>query len=134
VAAFAVADLVVIGPSNPIVSIGPILAVPGMRDLAEEARFRGVPVLAVSGIVGGKALKGPADRMMTSLGLQSSAVGVAQILVDLLDGFVLDELDRSLEADIGSLGVRTLVTDTVMADDAGRARLARAVLEFAASP
>jgi LPPG:FO 2-phospho-L-lactate transferase len=93
-----------------------------------------VPVLAVSGIVGGKALKGPADRMLTSLGLESSALGVARILADLLDGFVLDELDRSLEAGIGALGVRTLVTDTVMADDAGRARLARAVLEFAASP
>jgi LPPG:FO 2-phospho-L-lactate transferase len=121
---------VIIGPSNPIVSIGPILAVPGMRDLIAEARARGVPVVAVSGIVGGKALKGPADRMLTSLGFASSATGVAGLLADLLDGFVLDSVDRALEADIQALGLRTLVTDTVMGDDAGRARLARAVLEF----
>jgi LPPG:FO 2-phospho-L-lactate transferase len=133
IAAFAAADMVVIGPSNPIVSIGPILAVPGMRDLIAGARTRGATVLAVSGIVGGLALKGPADRMLASLGFESSALGVARILADLLDGFVVDELDRSFESDIRALGMRTLVTDTVMADDAGRARLARAVLEFAAA-
>jgi LPPG:FO 2-phospho-L-lactate transferase len=132
-AALDAADVVVIGPSNPIVSIGPILAVPGMRDLIAGARSRGAPVLAVSGIVGGRALKGPADRMLTSLGFESSALAVARLLADQLDGFVLDELDRSSAGAIESLGLRTLVTDTVMADDAGRARLARAVLEFAAA-
>lgn len=132
-AAMAAADVVVIGPSNPIVSINPILAVPGMRELIAVARARGVPVVAVSGIVGGKALKGPADRMLTSLGFEASARGVAALYADLLCGFVLDTVDASLEREIQALGLRTLVIDTIMADDAGRARLARAVIEFATS-
>ena len=132
-AAFAAADAVVIGPSNPIVSIGPILAVPGIRELIAEARSRAVPVIAVSGIVGGRALKGPADRMLTSLGHESSVLGVARMFDDQVDGFVLDEIDRSSEDVVEALGLRTLVTDTIMRDVAGRARLARAVLEFAAS-
>jgi LPPG:FO 2-phospho-L-lactate transferase len=132
-AALAAADVVIIGPSNPIVSIGPILAVPGIREDVAEARARGVPVVAVSGIVGGRALKGPADRMLTSLGFESSALGVARLLGDLADGFVLDSVDRGLAGEVGDLGLRTLVTDTVMADHAGRARVAHAVLEFAAS-
>jgi LPPG:FO 2-phospho-L-lactate transferase len=133
-AAFAAADIVIIGPSNPIVSIGPILAVTGMRELVVAARSRAVPVVAVSGIVGGKALKGPADRMLTSLGFESSALGVAAQYADLLDGFVLDTVDAPLEPAVRELGLRTLVTDTIMADDAGRARLARDVLDFAAAP
>jgi LPPG:FO 2-phospho-L-lactate transferase len=133
-AAFAEAQVVVVGPSNPIVSIGPILAVPGMHELVGRARSRGVPVVAVSGIVGGKALKGPADRMLVSLGFESSAVAVAERYASWLDGFVLDTVDRSLEPAIRSLGLRTLVTDTIMSDHAGRARLARAVLEFAQAP
>ena len=133
VGAFAAARVVVIGPSNPIVSIGSILAVPGMRELVDGARSRGVPVVAVSGIVGGRALKGPADRMLVSLGLESSARGVAEQYASWLDGFVLDTVDRSLEPAIRGLGLRTLVTDTIMADHAGRARLARTVLEFATS-
>jgi LPPG:FO 2-phospho-L-lactate transferase len=104
-----------------------------MRELIVDARARGVPVIAVSGIVGGRALKGPADRMLTSLGFESSATGVAGLLTDLLDGYVLDSVDRALETDIRAMGLRTLVTDTVMGEDAGRARLARAVLEFASS-
>lgn len=132
--AFAGARVVVIGPSNPIVSIGPILAVSGMRELVDGVRSRGVPVVAVSGIVGGRALKGPADRMLVSLGLESSAQTVAEQYAPWLDGFVLDEVDRSLEPSIRALGLRTLVTDTIMADHAGRARLARTVLEFATSP
>ena len=128
------AGVVVLGPSNPFVSIGPILAVPGLREHIVAARSRRVPVVAVSGIVGGKALKGPADRMMASLGHESSALGVATMYADLLDGFVLDAVDASLEPAIRDLGMRTLVTDTIMADDPGRARLARAVLEFATSP
>ncbi len=134
-AALASAEAVVIGPSNPIVSIDPILAVPGLRELIAAARSRGVPVVAVSGIVAGVALKGPADRMLTSLGFESSARGVAARYADLLDGFVLDTVDAGLEPEIqalSALGPPTLVTDTIMADDAGRARLARAVLEFAA--
>ena len=132
-AAFARAVVVIIGPSNPIVSIGPILAVPGMRELIAGARGRGARVVAVSGIVGGVALKGPAGRMLTSLGFESSAHGVAALYADLLDAFVLDSLDASLESRIAGLGLRTLVTNTIMADDAGRARLAETVLEFAGS-
>jgi len=130
-AALGTAEVVIVGPSNPFVSIGPILAVPDLQDAIAAARSRGVPVVAVSGIVGGKALKGPADRMLASLGQETSALGVARLYADLVSGFVLDAVDTALEPAIRALGVRTLVTDTIMADDAGRARLARAVLEFA---
>ena len=131
VAALGAADLVVVAPSNPIVSIGPILAVPGLRAMLLAARARGVPVVAVSGIVGGRALKGPADRMLASLGHEPSALGVARLYAGLVDLFVLDELDSALSPSIEALGMRTLVTDTIMTDDAGRARLAAAVLEAA---
>ncbi|MFL5641020.1 MAG: 2-phospho-L-lactate transferase [Chloroflexota bacterium] len=131
VAALGAAEVIVIGPSNPLVSIGPILAVPGMAALIADARGRGVPVVAVSGIVGGVALKGPADRMLTSLGFESSARGVAAQYAGQIDAFVLDTVDADLEPAIAELGVRTLVTDTIMADAAGRARLARTVLGFA---
>lgn len=127
--ALVAADAVVIGPSNPIVSVGPILAVPGMREALAEVRARGTPVAAVSPIVGGKALKGPADRMLASLGMESSALGVARQYGALIDTFVLDGQDAELVPDIETLGVRAVATDTVMADEAGRARVARSVLE-----
>jgi LPPG:FO 2-phospho-L-lactate transferase len=104
-----------------------------MADLIAGARARGVPVVAASGIVGGKALKGPADRMLRSLGFEASARAVAGRYAAWLDGFVLDSVDAALEPSIQALGLRTCVTDTIMAGGAGRARLARAVLEFAAS-
>ena len=132
-AAIGAASAVVIGPSNPIVSIGPILAVPGIRELLAAARARGVPIVAISPIVGGRALKGPADRMLVSLGLEPSALGVAAAYAELLDGFVLDEVDRAQEPEIRALGLRTLTTDTIMTDDGSRARLAQAVLAFAGS-
>ncbi|HEY5628946.1 MAG TPA: 2-phospho-L-lactate transferase CofD family protein, partial [Candidatus Limnocylindrales bacterium] len=127
-AAFGEAAAVVMGPSNPLVSIGPILAVPGMRQLLGAARGRGVPVAAVSPIIGGRALKGPADRMLASLGHESSALGVARLYADLVDVFVFDAADASLAPEIEALGLRTVVTDTVMGDDASRARLAGEVL------
>ena len=130
-AALAAVGAIVIAPSNPIVSVGPILAVPGMRQALEAARRRGVPIVAVSGIVGGRALKGPADRMLASLGHESSALGVARIYAGLLDGFVVDTLDTTLVPAIEALGIPTIVTDTVMTDDDTRARLARETLEFA---
>jgi len=129
-AAIADADVVVIAPSNPIVSIDPILAVPDMRGALHGARDRGIPVIAVSGIVGGKALKGPADRMLASLGGVSSAAGVAVHLRDVATHFVLDELDSALEHEISGLGMQTLVADTIMGGDAGRARLAGEILAF----
>ena len=128
---FEQAEVVVIAPSNPIVSIGPILAVPGMRDAIQAARDGGVPVLAVSGIVGGKALKGPADRMLASLGRESSAVGVAREYAAIIDAFVLDDVDASTAPTVQALGMRTLVTDTIMVDDAARVRLAGEILAFA---
>jgi 2-phospho-L-lactate/phosphoenolpyruvate guanylyltransferase len=108
--------------------VAPILAVPGMRDAIGAARTRGVPVVAVSGIVGGRALKGPADRMLASLGSASSALGVARLYAGLVDLFVLDEQDALLSPEIEALGMRTLVTDTIMSDDAARERLAGEIL------
>ena len=131
-AALDAAELIVIGPSNPIVSIGPILAGPIAAQVATRA-LTGIPVIAMSPIVGGKALKGPADRMLGSLGHESSALGVARIYQDLATAFVLDTADTALAAQIGGLGLRTLVTDTIMADEADRTRVARVVLEFARS-
>ena len=127
-AAIEVADVVVIAPSNPIVSIAPILAVPGMTELLAEARTRGARFAAVSGIVGGKALKGPADRMLASLGHEPTALGVARGYAGLIDTFVLDEVDAALTPAVKALGIRPVVTDTIMTDDASRARLAREVL------
>lgn len=122
------ADAIIICPSNPIVSIGPILAVPLMRDLLEESP---APKIAVSPIVGGKALKGPADKMLLSLGHESSALGVARLYEGLVQGFVIDAVDAPLQAAIEDLGMRVLVTGTVMHSDADRARLATEVLAFA---
>jgi LPPG:FO 2-phospho-L-lactate transferase len=133
-AAIGAADVIVIGPSNPIVSLGPILAVPAMAELLGRARTRGTPIVAVSGIVGGVALKGPADRMLASMGHESSARGVAALLAPHIDAFVLDAADADQEAEIAALGLKTLVTDTIMADHEGRARLAREVIDFAVPP
>ena len=129
--AIEAADVIVIAPSNPIVSIGPILALPGLREALQAARARGARLAAVSGIIGGKALKGPADRMLASLGIESSALGVAGLYAGLVDLFVLDDVDAALAPAIAARGMETLVTDTIMGGDAGRARLAGAVLAFA---
>jgi LPPG:FO 2-phospho-L-lactate transferase len=127
--AIATADLVVIGPSNPIVSIGPILALPGVRAVLEAARARGV---AVSPIIGGRALKGPADRMLTSMGHESTALGVARLYAGLVDRFVVDEEDAGLEGPIeNELGVAVEVLPTVMRSDADRRHLAAALVELA---
>jgi LPPG:FO 2-phospho-L-lactate transferase len=123
------AAAIVIAPSNPIVSVGPVLAVPGIRDGILAARARGVPVAAVSPIVGGRALKGPADRMLGSLGFEVSARGVARLYADLVDWFVMDRVDADLADEVADLGPRVLVTDTIMSDDAERQRLAGDVLE-----
>ena len=110
-----------IAPSNPIVSVGPILACPWhARPARRRARRGGTPVVAVSPIVGGKALKGPADRMLASLGHEATALGVARILAEVVDGFVIDTVDAGLAPAIEALGLRTLVTDTIMTDDASR--------------
>jgi LPPG:FO 2-phospho-L-lactate transferase len=122
------AEALVICPSNPIVSVAPILAIRGLRDAIRAAHARGVPVAAVSPIVGGKALKGPADRMLASLGHEVSAVGVARLYAGLVDVFVLDAEDAALATDVEALGMRAHVTDTIMTDGAARARVARETL------
>jgi LPPG:FO 2-phospho-L-lactate transferase len=123
-------DVVVFCPSNPFVSLDPILALPAVRRMVAASR---APKVAVTPIVGGQALKGPAAKMLRELGLEVSPVGVARHYQDLLTGFVLDRQDESLKTTIAfDLGIRTLVTDTVMQTDEDRVRLAREVLEFAA--
>jgi LPPG:FO 2-phospho-L-lactate transferase len=122
---------VVIAPSNPIVSVGPILAVPGMTEALTAARDRGVPVIAVSGIIGGKALKGPADRMLVSLGHESSAFGVARLYAGVATAFVIDATDADAAASIADLGLTPSVADTIMTDDAARARVAAEILRAA---
>ena len=127
--ALAEAELLLIAPSNPIVSIGPILAIDAYRQALVN---RNAPSIAVSPIVAGKALKGPADRMLTSLGHESSALGVARIYAGLIDGFVIDRADSDLAAAIESLGMTVLVTDAVMHDGPDRGRFAAEVLTFGA--
>jgi LPPG:FO 2-phospho-L-lactate transferase len=124
--ALARADLIVFCPSNPFVSIGPILGLPGVRELV-----RARPAVAVSPIVGGKALKGPADKMLGELGLDVSAAAVARYYGDLLQGFVLDALDSTQAEALRAQPLRVLVTDTVMRSEADRQRLARQVIDFA---
>jgi LPPG:FO 2-phospho-L-lactate transferase len=131
--ALGAAELIVIAPSNPIVSVGPILAVGGVRGALESARRRGVAIVAVSGIVGGHALKGPADRMLASLGHEPSALGVARLYADLADGFVIDDVDAHHRPAIEALGLSVLVTDTIMTDDASRARFAAELVAFGCS-
>ena len=128
VAALREAEAIVLCPSNPIVSLGPILAVPGLRALLRDAP--GVKV-AVSPLVGGRALKGPADRMLAGLGYDVSSLGVARLYQDLLDGFVLDATDAALAPEVAALGMRALVTQTIMGDADDRRRLAAEVLAFA---
>ena len=130
-AAIDAADVIVIAPSNPVVSIGPILAVPGMASALAAARDRGVPVVAVSGIIGGKALKGPADRMLASFGHESSALGVARLYAGLATAFVIDAADADATSSIARLGLRAGRADTIMTDDAARAGSAGEVLRAA---
>ena len=121
----AAADAIVLCPSNPIVSIGPILAVPGMSEALVSSS---APKVAVSPIIGGRALKGPADEMMRTLGHEVSALGVARIYEELATGFIIDRSDAEEGPEIEALGVRVLTTDAVMHDGEDRARLAREVL------
>ena len=126
--AIASANVVVVAPSNPIVSIGPILAVRGVR---EALASTSATIVAVSPIVGGRAIKGPAADMLASLGHDVSPVGVARIYRDLLDVLVLDEADAGDASAVAALGVRPVVTDTIMRDAHARERLAHRTIEGA---
>jgi LPPG:FO 2-phospho-L-lactate transferase len=119
--AIANADTIVIGPSNPLISIGPILAVPGVRDALREAP---APVVAVSPFVGGRAVKGPTDDFCRSAGIELSAQGIVDAYRDVVDAVVADEPAE---------GVPGLVTDTLMDGPAARRTLARKILDFAES-
>lgn len=121
------ADLIVVCPSNPYLSIDPVLSVPGMRKQILEAR---APVIAVSPIVGGRAIKGPAAKIMRELGQMPSPLTVVDHLSDILDGFVLDREDEAVAA---AVELPVLVTDTIMSNETARARLGREVLDFGAA-
>ena len=123
------ADAIIICPSNPVVSVGPILDLPGMREALASSRG---PRVAVSPIVGGRALKGPADKMLLSLGHEVSATGVAAMYGDLVDGMVVDTVDGDERAGIEAMGMRVLVTGSVMREAKDRTRLASETLEFGA--
>ena len=129
--ALAGADRVVIAPSNPIVSIGPLLAVPGVRD-AVVAR-RADPV-AVSPIIAGAALKGPADRLLRELGHESSVVGVARLYRDLAATLVIDDADAHLAPAVEAEGLRCVVTPTIMSGPDEAAALGRTVLPACPPP
>lgn len=118
------ADLLIVAPSNPVISIGPILAVPGLRSEVEAAPL----VVAVSPIVDGKAIKGPAVAMLAALGLPASPAGVAAYYGQLIQLLVLDDLDRELSSAVEAMGIRTHVCDTMMVTSAARKRLAESVL------
>ena len=122
------ADAIILAPSNPIVSIGSILAVPSIHDVLHEASGM---IVAVSPIVGGAPIKGPADKLMRGLGIEVSAVGVARCYRDFLDVMVIDERDAQLANQIEDLGIPTVTTNTIMKDNASKAALARTVLEAA---
>jgi LPPG:FO 2-phospho-L-lactate transferase len=119
------ATRIVIAPSNPLISIGPILAVPGVREIIEQRRD---DVVAVSPIVGGQALKGPASRLLAELGHAVSCVGVADYYGDIVGTWIIDEADRHEADDVAARGARVIVTTTVMADADNARRLATAVL------
>ena len=126
--ALAQAKAIVFCPSNPLVSIGPVLAVPGVREAI--AAFKG-PRIAVSPIVGGKAVKGPAAKMMAELGEEVSCVGVARRYQGLCDVMVIDEVDREQAQAVGALGMNVMVTNTIMHTDDDKVVLARDVLALA---
>jgi LPPG:FO 2-phospho-L-lactate transferase len=121
------ADAVILCPSNPFISIGPILAVPGIRAVLAETR---ATVLAVSPIVAGEAIKGPAADMMRQLGYEVAASSVAALYQDFLDLFVCDCRDRSLLDSIAALGMQVRLADTIMHDMETRTALARSILEM----
>jgi LPPG:FO 2-phospho-L-lactate transferase len=121
------ADRIIICPSNPLISIGPILAVKGIR---ESLRARRENVVAVCPIVGGKSLKGPSDKMLAELGHEASAKGVAKLYADFTGTFVIDPADESQRIAIESLGMKVAVIPTVMQTRSDKRKLARAILSL----
>jgi LPPG:FO 2-phospho-L-lactate transferase len=122
------ASAVIITPSNPLVSVGPVLSVPGVRDALKSTPAR---VVAVSPLVGGRALKGPADRMLRDQGMEANAVSIARLYEDFLDVLVIDQVDKDLKPQIEALGVEVVVTDTIMSSMEKKCALARTVIKAA---
>lgn len=121
------AECIVICPSNPIISIGPILEIRGIRD--EMIRSKAVKV-AVSPLIGGKPLKGPTDRLMNGLGMEVSSTQIAKFYSDFLDIMVIDNSDKNEVEDIESLGIKTLVADTLISSKKKSKQLSKTILEF----
>ena len=119
------ADAVLVAPSNPVVSLGPVLAVAGVRHALRETRAK---VAGVSPIIGGKTIKGPADRMMASLGMTPTCVGVAEAYADFLDALVIDEEDRDEASAVEACGVRAIIAQTIMRGPAEKRALAEVAL------
>ena len=122
-------DIVIICPSNPIVSIGTILSVKNVRTALKTTKAR---VVAISPIVGGRPIKGPADKLMQGLGLDVSAYSVAKLYQDFLDAFIIDRVDEAEKEHIESLGAKVVVTNAIMKTLEDKVQLARVVLEHGA--
>ncbi|MDA9672854.1 2-phospho-L-lactate transferase [Paracoccaceae bacterium] len=120
-------ELIVIAPSNPLVSILPILKIPGFHTVLQKAT---APILAVSPLIAGKALKGPADRMLTSLNYRADAVGVAHFYENIAAHFLMDSNDVELSDEVSKLGMKPYTADILMPDLAGKVRVAREILEI----
>ena len=129
--AIAQADLVVMCPSNPFVSLAPILALAGVREAVVQARARGAIVAGVSPIIGGATVKGPAARMLVELGHEPTAAGAASIQADLLDLYLIDPVDAHFAAPIAAMGPRPVIADALMRGRRGEARLALVILRAA---
>jgi len=121
------AERIIICPSNPILSIAPILAIKAIKRAMEKSK---APVVGVSPIVGGKALKGPADRVMASMGFEPSAYGVAKFYGSLLKHFVIDEVDKEQKGRIERLGIKVMVANTIMKSLEDSIRLAKVVMSI----
>jgi len=120
------ADIILVAPSNPLVSIAPILSIAGIRDVLQKRRK---DVIAISGIIGGKALKGPAGRLLNELGYEASAAAVAEIYKDIAGTFVIDDIDKHERKRIQELGLNCIITDTVMTNSTKAADLCRTTFE-----
>ena len=126
---FDSADVIVFCPSNPFVSIGPILAIRGVREAIARARSRGTCVAAVSPLIGGATVKGPAARMLSELGYAPTAAGVLDVYAGLVDVYLIDRVDAGLSDEVARRGARPVVTDALMRGRRGEARLARVLLK-----
>ncbi|MGI9553877.1 MAG: 2-phospho-L-lactate transferase [Thermodesulfobacteriota bacterium] len=119
-------DLIIICPSNPIISIGPIIKVKGVREALVNCRAQ---IIAISPLIGGKPLRGPADRLMKGLGLEVSTLEIVNLYKDFLSLMVLDSSDREEEEKINNQGVRSFVTDTLISDDNKSEQLSKKIIE-----